>query len=114
MPDPRRPSEPFDRGALSAELAEATRALDALAEGPARAAGEALEKSIARATQAARAELQSLVKTGEADINRLTRALAEGLAQAAVSRIGGASGVGSSNQVAALIAEAVRKGMRFT
>jgi hypothetical protein len=121
------------------ELEEAGRTLEAFANGPARAAGEALEQAFAKAGRTIRGELQHLAKTGEADLDRLSRAIVETLAKLAVERLtggtgsgasegaapvnvtmnfsGGASGgdaVASSNQIAAAVARAVRRGARFT
>jgi hypothetical protein len=132
------PGEGVDLSALNADLAEAQRALEVFANGPAKAAGESLEAAFAKAGNAIRGELEQLAKSGEADLDRLGRAVLETLAKLAVDRVfggggvareasapvnvtmnfsGGASGeraVGSSNQVAAAVARAVRRGVRFS
>lgn len=121
--------------AFSADLAEAGRALEAFATGPARAAAEQMQAEFAQAGRAVRSELEQLAKTGEADLDRLAKKLLETLAQLAVRQaFGGADGggspvnvvmnvaagagasdvVSSANQIAAAAARAVRRGARFT
>jgi hypothetical protein len=118
-------------GQLNAELAEAGAALEAFANGPARAAGEALEQAFAKAGRAIEGELARIARTGEADLTRLAGAIAGALAQMAVGQGGerGApmnvtmnfsgqtrtpAGVGSANQIAAAIARAAMRGGRFS
>lgn len=124
-----------DPSALGAELDEAGRALEAFANGPAKAAGDALEQAFARAGRSIRSELETLARSGEADLDRLAAKLAETLAQLAVRQVLGTSGregapvnvtmnvaggggesgtAGSANQIAAAIARAVRRGARFS
>jgi hypothetical protein len=112
--------DPLDPGAAQ-ELAEAGRALEAFA----------------RSGALVRSEIERLARTGEADLERLARRLAEVLAQlAAAAVVDGVAGPGpsargvtnvfmsmtdgsgrtspsSANQIAALAASAVRRGGRF-
>lgn len=119
---------------VSAELSEAGRAIEAFANGPAKAAGEALEQAFAKAGRSIRGELEQLARSGEADLDRLAAKLVETLAQVAVRQafggseqagpvnvtmnVAGSAGasdvMGSGNQIAAMVARAVRKGARFT
>lgn len=126
-----------DSSAANADLADMGRSLEAFANGPARTAGEALQASFARAASAIRAELSQLAKSGEADLERLGRAMAETLARLALNQLAGQRGGGgeaggpvnvtmnfsgsasnadaaSSNQIAAAVARAVRRGARFS
>lgn len=90
----------------------------------AKAAGDALERALLKATQAVERELARIVKTGEDDLDRLARKIAETLAQLALDGVIGGlghageapreDGVPSFNQVAAALAKAARRGMRFT
>jgi phage-related minor tail protein len=91
----------------------------------AKAAGDALEAALMRATQTVERELARIVRTGEDDLDRLVRKIAETLAQLAIdgvigSAIGGASeprteaGPSSLNGIAAALAKAARRGSRFT
>lgn len=130
-------AENNDGSGLSVDLADAGRQLEAFANGPAKAAGEALQAAFAKAGSAIRGELSSLAKSGETDLDRLGRSIVDTLAKLAVSQIagsgsageakapvnvtmnfsGGASGneaVGSSNQIAAAVARAVQRGARFS
>lgn len=123
---------------LGLELSEAGAALEAFANGPAKAAGEALHAAFATAGSAIRGELSSLARSGEADLDRLGRVIIETLAKLAVSHAGGAGGgareaagpvnitmnfsggtsgsqaVGSSNQIATAVVRAVQRGVRFS
>ncbi len=113
------------------ELDEAGRALEDFANGPARVAAEQVEAAFAKVGRAIRGEVTSLVKTGEADLDRLARKLVETLAQLAVKSVFGevspvnvvmnvpqgaqASDIlSSANQIAGAAARAVRRGVRFT
>lgn len=86
-----------------------------------RLAGEMLERSLLRAVSSVEAELQRVVRTGEADLDRLAARIAETLAKLAVDSVfGGAGGdaadrpgAASTNQFAAAIARAARRGSRF-
>jgi len=123
-----------DVSGLNADLTEAGRAIEAFANGPAKAAGEALEQAFAKAGRSIRSELEQLARSGEADLDRLAAKLVETLAQLAVRQVFGGSEragpvnvtmnvagnagasdvVGSGNQIAAMVARAVRKGARFS
>jgi hypothetical protein len=88
------------------------------------AAGDALEAALLKATQTVERELARIVKSGEDDLDRLARRIAETLAQLALDGLLGESaqtprtateaGVSSVNQIAGLLAKAARRGMRFT
>lgn len=92
----------------------------------AKAAGDALEQALLKATQSVERELARIVKTGEDDLDRLARRIAETLARLAIDGlIGDASGTGagapqsdgaagSLNQIATALARAARRGARFT
>lgn len=90
----------------------------------AKAAGDALERALLKATQTVERELARIVKSGEDDLDRLARKIAETLAQLALDGVlgglGGASeapresGMSSFNQIAAALAKAARRGARFT
>lgn len=90
----------------------------------ARAAGDALEAALLKATQVVERELSRIVKSGEDDLDRLARRIAETLAQLALDGVlgGGFEGarpaadaeVSSVNQIAGALAKAARRGMRFT
>ncbi|HVY88251.1 MAG TPA: hypothetical protein VG942_05240 [Hyphomonadaceae bacterium] len=87
------------------------------------AAGNALEKSLMRAVSSVEAELERVMRKGQDDADRLVATIVEGLARVALDGALGATGnrddhseefTGSLNQVAAVIAQAVRRGARFT
>lgn len=88
------------------------------------AAGDALEAALLKATQTVERELARIVKSGEDDLDRLARRIAETLAQLALDgllgetvqtpRTAAEAGVSSVNQIAGLLAKAARRGMRFT
>jgi hypothetical protein len=88
------------------------------------AAGDALEAALLKATQTVERELARIVKSGEDDLDRLVRRIAETLAQLALDGLLGETvqtprtateaGVSSVNQIAGLLAKAARRGMRFT
>jgi phage-related minor tail protein len=86
-----------------------------------RLAGEMLERSLLRAVSSVEAELQQVVRTGEADLNRLAARIAETLAKLAIDSVfsgaggdtGGGSGAASTNGLATAIARAARRGSRF-
>lgn len=91
----------------------------------AKAAGEAMERALLKATQTVERELARIVKTGEDDFDRLARKIAETLAQLALDGLlGGIDGGGrdtqrdgglsSLNQIAAALARTARRGGRFT
>lgn len=94
----------------------------------AKAAGEALEQALLKATRVVELELARIVKAGEDDLDRLARRIAETLARMAIDGAmdvavggrrtddagGGADGKGSVNQIAAAIARAARRGTRFS
>lgn len=93
----------------------------------AKAAGDALERALMKATQSVERELARIVRTGEEDLDRLGRKIAETLAQLALDGVlggfgGGAKqetpadsgGLSSLNQVATALAKAARRGARFT
>lgn len=90
----------------------------------ARAAGDALEAALLKATQTVERELARIVKSGEDDLDRLARRIAETLAQLALDGLLGGSvegarpaedaGATSVNQIAGVLAKAARRGMRFT
>lgn len=89
-----------------------------------RAAGDALEASLLKATQTVERELARIVRTGEEDLDRLARRIAETLAQLALdgvlsgtgegARSGAGDAVSSINQIAGALAKAARRGSRFT
>ncbi len=91
----------------------------------AKAAGDALELALLRATQTVERELARTVKTGEDDLDRLARRIAETLAQLAIDGVMGSvfggepsspaeRGAGSLNAIATALAKAARRGTRFT
>jgi hypothetical protein len=90
----------------------------------ARAAGDALEAALLKATQAVERELTRIVKSSEDDLDRLARRIAETLAQLALEGLLSAdgerstpatdAGASSVNQIAGALAKAARRGMRFT
>jgi hypothetical protein len=89
----------------------------------ARAAGDALEAALLKATQTVERELTRIVRTGEDDLDRLARRIAETLAQLALDgvlggseapRTGADDGFSSLNQIAGALAKAARRGSRFT
>jgi phage-related minor tail protein len=92
----------------------------------AKAAGDTLEQALLKATQSVERELARIVKTGEDDLDRLARKIAETLAQLALDgALGGLDGGGareagttggasSFNQIATALAKAARRGGRFT
>jgi hypothetical protein len=89
-----------------------------------RVAGEMLERSLMKAVSSVETELGRVVRTGEADLERLARKIAETLAQLAIdSAVGGlgsgapsagGDAAGSLNGIASAIARAARRGARFT
>lgn len=95
-------------------------------DGAAKAAGDALEAALMKATQTVERELARIVKTGEDDLDRLARKIAETLAQLAIDGVLGGvfggggnearpdSGASSLNGIAAALAKAARRGSRFT
>jgi hypothetical protein len=96
---------------------DATRAL----EERSRVAAEMLERSLLRALGNVEAELARVVRTGEADLERLAVLFIETLAKLAdASGSGGDGGTsdpragGSANQIATTIARMVRRGARFS
>lgn len=87
----------------------------------AEAAGEALEAALMKATRAVEGELTRIMRTGEADLEKLGLRIAETLARLAFEAPAQASvpaqsetGMGSFNQVAAAVARAAMRGSRFT
>lgn len=93
----------------------------------AKAAGDALERALLKATQSVERELLRIVKAGEDDLDRLGRRIAETLAQLALDGALGSlstavmreasaddGALSSFNQIAVLLAKAARRGMRFT
>lgn len=95
-------------------------------EDGARAAGDALEAALMRATQAVERELARIVRAGEEDLDRMARKIAETLAQLAIDGVLGSAledrdgagkttpaGPASLNGVAAALARAVQRGGRF-
>lgn len=118
-----------------AELEEAGAAFDAFASGPVKAAGDAIEAAFTKAGRSIESELTRVARTGEADLERLAASIVATLAKAAIARTfgdgseesaspvnvtmnfsggaGASDAVGSSNQVAAAVARAVARGMRF-
>lgn len=90
----------------------------------ARVAGDALEAALLKQTQTVERELARIVKSGEDDLDRLARRIAETLAQLALDGVlgggveasapGADAGVASVNQIAGALAKAARRGMRFT
>lgn len=115
------------------ELDEAGRTLEAFASGPARLAAEQIERSFSRAGAAIRTEMNQIVRSGEADLDRLARKLARVLTEMAltqafgpeprgattniVMKVAGGDAAGgvapSAAQIGAAAARAVRRGMRF-
>ncbi len=96
-------------------------------EAAAKAAGDALERALLKATQSVERELMRIVKTGEDDLDRLGRKIAETLAQLALDGVLGGLGGGASrdapaddgallsfNQIATALAKVARRWMRFT
>ena len=85
-----------------------------------RVAGEMLERSLMKAVGTVETELARVVRSGEADLDRLARRITETLAQLAVDSVfGGGSaasddGAKSLNGIATAIARAARRGSRFT
>jgi hypothetical protein len=89
----------------------------------ARAAGDALEAALMKATQTVERELARIVRAGEDDLDRLARRIAETLAQLALDGVIGGMGAGprgdaetqpsSINQIASALARAARRGARF-
>lgn len=94
----------------------------------AKAAEEAFELALLKATRTVELELARIVKAGEDDLDRLARKIAETLARMAIDGAmgavldGGGAGSGSEgsgtqgsvNQIAAAVARAARRGARFT
>lgn len=90
----------------------------------AKAAGDALEAALMKATQTVERELARIVRTGEDDLDRLARKIAETLAQLAIDGVIGSvmgggdatadAGPASLNGLAAALAKAARRGSRFT
>lgn len=90
----------------------------------AKAAGDALEAALMKATQTVERELARIVRTGEDDLDRLARKIAETLAQLAIDGVIGSvmggvepkadAGPASVNGLAAALAKAARRGSRFT
>ena len=84
------------------------------------AAGDALEAALLKATQTVERELARIVKSGEDDLDRLARRIAETLAQLALDgllgetvqtpRTAAEAGVSSVNQIAGLLTKAARRG----
>lgn len=117
------------------ELEAAGAAFDAFASGPVKTAGEAIEAAFAKAGRSIESELTRVARTGEADMERLAASIVATLAKAAIARTLGGGGeesagpvnvsmnfsggagssdaVASSNQIAAAVARAVARGMRF-
>ena len=89
-------------------------------EAQSREAGEVLERYLMRAVTSVETELARVMRTGEADVDRLARRITETLAQLAVDSVfGGGSPAGddgakSLNGIATAIARAARRGSRFT
>ncbi len=85
-----------------------------------RGGDDRLEALLAEATADIRSEVERLARSGEANLERLAQRLAEtllrelisGMATSDPSGAGGAQG--SANQIAAAIARAAQKGLRFT
>ena len=84
-------------------------------------AADAFERSLLKAVANVEAELSRVVRTGEDDLNRLARMIAETLAKLAIDSVtgseaqpGSGSGVASLNQIATAVARAARRGARFT
>ena len=93
---------------------------DALEE-RARVAGEMLEWSLMMAVGTVEAELSRVMRTGEADLERLAAMVLEvvdRLSRAseggAPNSSGGGAEAGSANQIATTVARAVRRGARFS
>ena len=96
-------------------------------ETAAKAAGDALERALLKATQSVARELVRIVKTGEDDLDRLGCKIAKTLAQLALNgRLGGLGGgavrdppadegsLSWFNQTAKALAKVAHRGMRFT
>jgi uncharacterized heparinase superfamily protein len=87
-----------------------------------RGAGDALEAALLKATQTVERELARIVKAGEDDLDRLALRIAETLAQLAIdgvlgeprSRTAADDAPTSLNQIAGMLAQAARRGARFT
>ena len=86
-----------------------------------RVAAEMLEQSLMKALGNVEAELARVVRTGEADLERLAALFIETIARLANTGGAGGNGIGreagdaaSANQVAATIARAVLRGARFS
>jgi phage-related minor tail protein len=85
-----------------------------------RVAGEMLERSLLRAVSSVETELTRVMRTGEADIERLAQRIAAMMAQLALDSVfgggnsAGGDGAGSLNGIATAIARAARRGSRFT
>lgn len=87
-----------------------------------RAAGDLLERSLLKAVSAMETELNRVVRSSGDELDRLAKAFLETLAKAAIEgafgggqqQVAGGDGVSSLNQVAASVAKAVARGVRFT
>jgi hypothetical protein len=92
----------------------------------AEAAGQLFETALLKAAQSLERELTRIVRTGEEDIERLARRLADVLASAAIDHAVAAvfgeaqsdpsiteGALGSTNQIAAAVARAAVRGARF-
>jgi F0F1-type ATP synthase membrane subunit b/b' len=78
-----------------------------------------MEALLADATDSMRAEVERLVRTGEASLERMARQLVETLAREMLARIAAglpaqSDAAASLNQTAALLTQAVQRGSRFT
>lgn len=123
--------EPYD-----AYLNEAGDALQALADGPGRAAAETLEQAFGRAGGEIEAALSKAARSGELDFASMTRSILTDLAriaaEAALSQAGlsaasrnmtvnlsvqgenaGRAGVGAGAEISKAVAQAVARGGRF-
>lgn len=91
----------------------------------AQTAADALERSLLKAVGNVEAELSRVLRTGESELDRLARMVAETLAKLAIDGVAGAASrsepavggdgaIGSLNQIAAAVARAARRGARFT
>ena len=86
-----------------------------------RVAAEMLERSLMNAVGRVETELGRVMRTGEADLERLAGLVVEIVARLATAGVAGGAGsageanaAGSINEVATTIARAVRRGSRFS
>ncbi len=82
-------------------------------------AAQRMETLVADATESMKSEVERLVRTGEASLERMARDLVERLVREMLARAAAGSpsagdAAGSLNQAAAALTQAVQRGSRFT